>query len=121
MLIREGQLKVNALDLKTVFHNPCELGRGCDVVEAPENILKQVSHKVSTAYDGKKSLCCGGSLANTAIDSTQKTKISGDTVKAYAAYQPDVIVTACPLCKKTLGKTSPEIPVKDIAELVAEA
>ena len=55
------------------------------------------------------------------IDSTQKTKISSDTVKAYAAYQPDVIVTACPLCKKTLGKTSPEIPVKDIAELVAEA
>ncbi|MFR6541800.1 MAG: hypothetical protein ACLUPL_04405 [Butyricimonas virosa] len=42
-------------------------------------------------------------------------------MKAYAAYQPDVIVTACPLCKKTLGKTSPEIPVKDIAELVAEA
>mgnify|MGYP006967612664 CR=1 FL=1 len=29
MLIREGKLKVNALDLKTVFHNPCELGRGC--------------------------------------------------------------------------------------------
>ena len=27
MLIQEGQLKVNALDLKTVFHNPCELGR----------------------------------------------------------------------------------------------
>ena len=113
MLIQEGQLKVNALDLKTVFHNPCELGRGCGVVDAPESVLKQVSQKISTAYDGK--------LANTAIDSTQKTKISSDTVKAYAAYQPDVIVTACPLCKKTLGKTSPEIPVKDIAELVAEA
>ena len=112
---------MNALDLKTVFHNPCELGRGCGVVDAPESVLKQVSQKISTAYDGKKSLCCGGSLANTAIDSTQKTKISSDTVKAYAAYQPDVIVTACPLCKKTLGKTSPEIPVKDIAELVAEA
>ena len=121
MLIREGKLKVNALDLKTVFHNPCELGRGCGVVDAPENVLKQVSQKIPTAYDGKKSLCCGGSLANTAIDATQKTKISSDTVKAYAAYQPDVIVTACPLCKKTLGKTSLEIPVKDIAELVAEA
>lgn len=121
MLIREGKLKVNTLDLKTVFHNPCELGRGCGVVDAPESVLKQVSQKIPTAYDGKKSLCCGGSLANTAIDATQKTKISSDTVKAYAAYQPDVIVTACPLCKKTLGKTSLEIPVKDIAELVAEA
>ena len=88
--------------------------------EAPENVLKQVSRKIATAYDGKKSLCCGGSLANTAIDSNQKTKISTDTVKAYAAYQPDVIVTACPLCKKTLMKTSQNIPVKDIAEVVAD-
>lgn len=121
MLIREGQLKVNNTDIKTVFHNPCELGRGSQIVSTPENVLKQVSYKITTIYDGKKSLCCGGSLANTAIDSKQKTKISGDTIKAYASYHPDVIVTACPLCKKTLGKTSTEIPVKDIAELVAEA
>ena len=120
LLIDNGQLQVRSNDLKTVFHNPCELGRGCGVVEAPENVLKQVSHKIATAYDGKKSLCCGGSLANTAIDSNQKTKISTDTVKAYAAYQPDVIVTACPLCKKTLMKTSQDIPVKDIAEVVAD-
>ena len=121
MLIREGQLKVNNTDIKTVFHNPCELGRGSQIVSTPENVLKQVSYKITTIYDGKKSLCCGGSLANTAIDSKQKTKISGDTIKACASYHPDVIVTACPLCKKTLGKTSTEIPVKDIAELVAEA
>ncbi len=120
MLLRDGQLKVNNMDLKTVFHNPCELGRGSRIVSAPENVLNQVSYKITTVYDGKKSLCCGGSLANTAIDSKQKTKISGDTVKAYAAYHPDVIVTACPLCKKTLSKTSTEIPVRDIAELVAE-
>ena len=91
------------------------------VVEAPENVLRQTSVKIDTPYDGKKSLCCGGSLANTAIDFGKKNKISADAVAAYAAYQPDVIVTACPLCKKTLGKTSPDIPVRDIAELVAEA
>lgn len=120
LLIKNGQLQVRSNDLKTVFHNPCELGRGCGVVEAPESVLKRVSHKINTAYDGKKSLCCGGSLANTAIDSNQKTKLSSDTVNAYASYRPDIIVTACPLCKKTLTKTSSQIPVKDIAEVVAE-
>ena len=121
-LIEEGHLSVRMNEgLRTVFHNPCELGRGCGVTEAPEKVLGQVSHRIPTAYDGKKSLCCGGSLANTAIDFGQKNKISADAVAAYAAYRPDVIVTACPLCKKTLGKTSPDIPVRDIAELVAEA
>ena len=121
-LIEEGHLSVRMNEgLRTVLHNPCELGRGCGVTEAPEKVLGQVSHRIPTAYDGKKSLCCGGSLANTAIDFGQKNKISADAVAAYAAYRPDVIVTACPLCKKTLGKTSPDIPVRDIAELVAEA
>ena len=119
MLLREGKLPLHKNDLKTVFHNPCELGRGCGVVDAPNHVLEQVSQRIPTRYDGKNSLCCGGSLANTVIDSQQKTKISTDTVKAYSAYQPDVIVTACPLCKKTLGKTSTSVPVKDIAEIVA--
>ena len=119
MLLQEGKLPLHKNDLKTVFHNPCELGRGCGVVDAPNHVLEQVSQRIPTRYDGKNSLCCGGSLANTVIDSQQKTKISTDTVKAYSAYQPDVIVTACPLCKKTLGKTSTSMPVKDIAEIVA--
>ena len=79
-----------------------------------------MSHKIATRYDGLNSLCCGGSLANTHITSTQRTKIAMDAVAAYAAYHPDYIVTACPLCKKTLSKKSTEIPIKDIAEIVAE-
>lgn len=119
-LISSGALTPRQSEYTTVFHNPCELGRGCDVYAAPENVLKTVSHKLATAYDGKNSLCCGGSLANSHITPEQRTKISSDTINAYAAYHPDILVTACPLCKKTFGKIPGEIPVKDIAEVVAE-
>lgn len=119
-LISSGTLKTSQSNYKTVFHNPCELGRGSDVYAAPDNILKAVSHKLATQYDGKNSLCCGGSLANTYITNTQRTQISTDALEAYAAYHPDLLVTACPLCKKTFNKKSTTIPVKDIAEIVAE-
>ncbi len=118
-LIREGKLKTVPSEQRTVFHNPCELGRGSGIYQAPENILKSISRKIDTAFDGKKSLCCGGSLANTSIDGKQRNRIAGDAAKAYAAYKPDVLVTACPLCKKTFA-TASDIPVKDIAEVVAE-
>lgn len=121
LLIRKGNLHPHHSPLKTVFHNPCELGRGCDVYAAPEHILQTVSHKLNTAYDGKNSLCCGGSLANTHITALQRTKLSADAIKAYLAYQPDVLVTACPLCKKTFGKTESPVCIKDIAEVVSEA
>lgn len=119
-LIESGQLQPHQADYTTVFHNPCELGRGSHVCGTPEAALKAVSHKIATRYDGLNSLCCGGSLANTHITSTQRTKIAMDAVAAYAAYHPDYIVTACPLCKKTFSKKSTEIPIKDIAEIVAE-
>ncbi|MEG1737266.1 MAG: (Fe-S)-binding protein [Odoribacter sp.] len=119
-LIQEGLLHPRQSELKTVFHNPCELGRGCHITTAPENILQTVSHKITTAYDGKNSLCCGGSLANTHITALQRTQISRDTVNAYMTYHPDLLVTACPLCKKTFSKIDHPVPVKDIAEIVAE-
>jgi len=119
-LIKQGKLKLHPSTLKTVFHNPCELGRGCHVVAAPKEVLKAVSHPLSTVYDDEKSLCCGGSLANQHITALQRTQISRDVVNAYIAYQPDILVTACPLCKKTLMKIESPVPVKDIAEVVAE-
>lgn len=119
-LMRQGRLSVRQGELKTVFHNPCELGRGTDVYAAPDHVLKAVSHKLATAYDGRNSLCCGGSLANTHISAQQRTALSSAAISAYAQYQPDLLVTACPLCKKTFSKAENSIPVKDIAEVVAE-
>lgn len=119
-LIREGLLSPRQSNIKTVFHNPCELGRGCDVYAAPDEVLKTVSRKLVTRYDGRNSLCCGGSLANTHITAQQRTQLGTATLNAYAAYHPDVVVTACPLCKKTFAKAENPVPVKDIAEIVAE-
>ncbi len=120
LLIRNKQLIPHPSDQKTVFHNPCELGRGCDVYAAPAHVLQAVSQRIATAYDDKNSLCCGGSLANLYIRPEQRTQISSDALHAYLAYHPDVLVTACPLCKKTFTKTENAVPVKDIAEMVAE-
>lgn len=119
-LIRNQSLKVKNNGQKTVFHNPCELGRGSGIYAAPERVLRAVSHKLSTRYDGKDSLCCGGSLANTHISAQQRTRIAANAVEAYAAYNPEMIVTACPLCKKTFSKKTAPVPIKDIAEVVAE-
>lgn len=120
-LIRQKAILPRPQKINTLFHNPCELGRGCEVYESPEHILKTVSQKIDTPYDGKNSLCCGGSLANLHISATQRTKISSDAMDTYLTFHPDVVVTACPLCKKTFSKTEHSVPVKDIAEIVAES
>jgi Fe-S oxidoreductase len=119
-LIAENKIDVEKQDLVTVYHDPCELGRGSDIYQQPRDILTGISELKTTPQEGQKALCCGGSLANTTLPSDKKVEIATQTMQILTQNYPDVVATACPLCKKTLlrGKVA---PVLDIAELVIMA
>jgi Fe-S oxidoreductase len=65
-------------------------------------------------------LCCGGSLGNIMLTIDQKDAVRKATLEILMEKNPDVLVTACPLCKKTFNKGN-DLPVRDIAELVCDA
>ncbi|MDX9890449.1 MAG: (Fe-S)-binding protein, partial [Bacteroidales bacterium] len=118
-LIKSGQLKVRKDDLKVVYHDPCELGRGCGIYQAPRQILKSITTLLKTKNEKDKSLCCGYNLGNTVISLEQQTKIRNAAMDSLLSKHPDLIVTACPMCKKAF-KRATDCNVKDIAELVKE-
>jgi len=119
-LIDEGALKMNFLRKRVVYHSPCELGRGSGVYDEPKQVLSYVSRLEKSKFEDENSLCCGGSLANMKISYKQKSKIAADAVAELTKRNPDILATACPLCKKTFS-SSTEIRVADISEIVAEA
>ncbi len=118
-LIAEGRLKVQQGALKVVYHDPCELGRGCGIYDEPRSVLKAVSHTVEARFDKEKSLCCGYNLGNTVLESDQQEAVRNAAMESLLCNHPDVIATACPMCKKAFmhGK---DFPVKDIAEIVKD-
>jgi len=63
------------------------------------------------------SYCCGGSLANIKIQMNERNQIRDNVLDEYLGYQPDILATACPLCKKTFAKSN-KLPVHDIAEVI---
>jgi Fe-S oxidoreductase len=117
-LINEGTLRLNYSHRKVVYHNPCELGRGSGIYDEPLEVLAHVADLQRTEYDGEDSLCCGGSLANLKLDSQKRAKIATDTASELTKCKPDILATACPLCKKTFSNVT-ETKVADIAEIVA--
>jgi Fe-S oxidoreductase len=117
-LIEEGQVRLNYSHKRVVYHNPCELGRGSGIYEEPLEVLAHVTDLQRTEYDGENSLCCGGSLANLKLDSGKKALIAADTASELTKCKPDILATACPLCKKTFSNAT-DIKVADIAEIVA--
>ena len=119
-LIDEGSLKLNYTSRQIVYHDPCELGRGSDVYNEPREVLKHVSNLVKAKSEKEEALCCGGSLANLKISQPQRLQIAVDVMSELTEKNPDIVATACPLCKKTLSNAS-ETKVLDIAEIVADS
>ena len=118
ILIEDGRLRLNYSHKKVVYHNPCELGRGSGIYNEPIEVLAYVADLQRTAFDKENSQCCGGSLANLKLDAHKRTLIATDTASVLTKCNPDILATACPLCKKTLANAT-EIKVADIAEIVA--
>lgn len=119
-LADEGKLKLTAGEERIVYHDPCELGRGCGVYKEPREVLAQVGTLVKAAKEGDESICCGGSLGSLTLDTRDRAKITESSVANLLANNPQTIVTACPLCLKTFSESVPEtVKVQDFAETVS--
>lgn len=116
-LIDAGKLNVGKSGEKIVYHDPCELGRGCNVYEEPRTVLRQVGDLVKAGHEYDESICCGGSLGSLTLSQNDRRKITDAAIKDLTVAFPETIVTACPLCLKTFSERS-TVPVKDFAEIL---
>ena len=116
-LISQGRLRVSAGDRKYVYHDPCELGRGCGIYEQPRNVLRHAGTLVEAAKNRKESICCGGSVGSLSLGLEKRRVITENALSNLTVASPDVIVTACPLCLNTFGRYA-DRKVEDLAETV---
>lgn len=115
--IESGELKVENSDQVFTYHDPCELGRGLNIYDEPRDIIRRVGRLAEVNENREKSNCCGSSLANTYVSSDRKYKIAEDLNIKFRETGATTLVTACPLCKTALKKSS-KIVVKDISEIL---
>ncbi|MBP5395593.1 MAG: (Fe-S)-binding protein [Bacteroidales bacterium] len=118
--LENKKISLNNNGIRYAYHDPCELGRGEKVYEAPREILKAAGTLCVTGADKSDAPCCGYSLGDTAIDTRQRNLIRDEALEVLCTGNPDMLATACPLCKKAFMTGNSRIPVKDIAEIAAE-
>ena len=70
-------------------------------------------------HSRRDALCCGASLANTVIDDAQQQRIARRMTAELEATECSAIITACPLCNKTIARAT-QLPTCDISEIVAK-
>ena len=118
-LMKSGKLEVKKDNVTYVYHDPCELGRGCGMYGEPRELLAEVVGLAEADKNRKESICCGGSLGSLSLDFEHRKKITLSALENLYSSQAEAIATACPLCKSTFARYA-DRPVKDIAEIVNE-
>ncbi len=117
-LIRAGRLSPTHGTTRYTYHDPCELGRGSGIYDEPRAVIEAVGELLEPASTRENALCCGSSVANLAISDGQQLQIARSVAAEMEATGAEVIVTACPLCKKAIGRGTRR-PVVDLSEIVA--
>ncbi|MFN8166928.1 MAG: (Fe-S)-binding protein [Bacteroidia bacterium] len=131
-LLNDGRLKISGgafKGKKITFHDPCYLGRGNDVYEAPREVIA----KLDSAFTEMKrsrahGFCCGAGGAQMFKEPEKGNKdVNIERTEEALALKPDVIAVGCPFCMtmmtdgvKNFNKED-SVKVLDIAELIAAA
>ena len=117
-MIEQKRINLKQSTESFVYHDPCELGRGCNIYQEPRNVLNAIGELKKAQKEKNESICCGGSLGSLTLNYQDRVKITQESLKALTFENPDKVVTACPLCLKTFSDQS-STPVIDIAQAVA--
>jgi len=130
-LIKNGKLDFdsNLKNKKITYHDPCYLGRGNDVYDAPRNLIKKLNLDfIEIARNKRKSFCCGAGGAQMFKESENgEFEINIVRTKEALATEADIIATGCPFCNTMLtdGVKNREkedtVQVLDLAEMIALA
>ena len=128
-LIDDGKLTVEGGEYKgkkIVFHDPCYLGRGNDIYEAPRYLLSQFENDLSEMNQCKsKALCCGAGGAQMFKESEKGDKeVYVERTEQALETKPEIIATGCPFCNTMLTdgikhfNKENEVKILDIAEII---
>jgi Fe-S oxidoreductase len=116
-LLSAGRIGVRTGGERLTYHDPCELGRGLGIYDAPREILRAIGRLVEPAETRQNAPCCGSSIAGSAVPSNAQNAMGAAVGSALEATGATEIVTACPLCKKAIARAT-RVPVADLAEIV---
>ena len=128
-LIEEGRIRVSKSDKPITYHDPCYLGRGNGIYEAPRRILRKLSTDFREMKRcGPKSYCCGAGGAQMFKESEAgKTEIHHQRTEEGLKTGAHQIASSCPFCMLMLSdgirhhQAEKTTEIHDLAELIEHA
>jgi len=130
-LIEEGKLKLNGLEGKVTYHDPCDLGRNSGVYDEPRKVITSIPgiDFVEMASNKKLANCCGGGGNLESINQSLASKIASSKADEIISTGAEIVITSCQQCNRTIDtslkkkkkETNTKVRVMDLPELIYES
>lgn len=124
-LWRQGKLKFSKpVKSKITYHDPCHLGRGCGIYEAPRNLVRAVpgADLVEMPRNRRWSWCCGGGGGVPEAFPELAEWNAGDRLREAEGSGAERLVTSSALCVRSFQQIKQAaLPVQDLFEFLLEA
>jgi heterodisulfide reductase subunit D len=107
--------------VKVSYHDPCYLGRGMGIYEAPREALSLVDNVelVEMKRNRKSALCCGArAVGDYFADASGQA--AAERMQDFKETGADILITACPYCKQNLQKAGGKTVVMDLVEFIED-
>ncbi|MCK5176213.1 MAG: (Fe-S)-binding protein [Candidatus Aenigmarchaeota archaeon] len=114
--MKKNKYQLKKLDIKINYHDPCHLGRACNIYDEPRNILEKSGCKVVEMTDTKeRSFCCGGGGGLRSNNESLAKRIAKLRLKQC---KTGTLVTTCPLCYLQLKENAGNKKVLELSEVI---
>jgi Fe-S oxidoreductase/nitrate reductase gamma subunit len=127
-LLQEGRLKTKpAASGRMTYHDSCYLGRHNGIIEAPRKILAALNSQqiLELKNSREHSFCCGAGGGLMWTEESLGKRINHIRAEEVIQSGAGAVATSCPFCQTMLRDAfkdkGKDIPVKDIAQLLAES
>jgi heterodisulfide reductase subunit D len=117
---KNGKLKSKKTNkVKVSYHDPCYLGRGMGIYNAPREVLAALQgvEIVEMTRNRASSFCCGAWAFGNYFPN-QSEDMARERIEEFKATGADLLITACPYCKVNFQKVMPRTKKNNIKDLV---
>ncbi len=108
---------------KTIYHDPCHLGRYLGVYNEPRQVLRSILEAPLIEFyeNRERATCCGSGGGLPVTHPHTAREITRGKIEQFFESGADVLATACPMCHRAFerGGRAQALVVKDIIQLIA--
>ena len=124
-LIERKKLKLMKVKMDAVYHDPCHLGRSCDMYDEPRALLRVIGVNVVELDRTKEDTrCCGGGGGLRNFDNDTSQNITKLTLDEINSKNIKYLITTCSMCylqfKTVAEKYKYDIKIIELSQLIME-